>query len=54
MENRLALPPTYEGHNVFQVPQLVPHQPRAQALVPPEVPVGWPPTRDEAGNPTVV
>ncbi|CDJ48834.1 hypothetical protein EBH_0080810 [Eimeria brunetti] len=49
---RLALPPTYEGHNVFHVSQLVPHRPRAPALVPQEAPVGWPPTRDEAGNPT--
>ncbi|CDJ52127.1 hypothetical protein EBH_0002830 [Eimeria brunetti] len=49
---RLALPPTYEGHNVFHVPQLVPHRPRAPALVPQEAPAGWPPTRDEAGNPT--
>ncbi|CDJ50400.1 hypothetical protein EBH_0033320 [Eimeria brunetti] len=48
---RLALPPTYEGHNVFHVSQLVPHLPRAPALVPNEAPVGWPPTRDEAGNP---
>ncbi|CDJ47536.1 hypothetical protein EBH_0073390 [Eimeria brunetti] len=49
---RLALPPTYEGHNVFHLSQLVPHRPRAPALVPQEAPVGWPPTRDEAGNPT--
>ncbi|CDJ46555.1 hypothetical protein EBH_0067040 [Eimeria brunetti] len=48
---RLALPPTYEGHNVFHVSQLLPHRPRAPALVPQEAPVGWPPTRDEAGNP---
>ncbi|CDJ48525.1 hypothetical protein EBH_0020890 [Eimeria brunetti] len=47
----LALPPTYEGHNVFHVSQLVPHRPLAPALVPQEAPVGWPATRDEAGNP---
>ncbi|CDI73708.1 hypothetical protein EPH_0027900 [Eimeria praecox] len=49
---RLALPPTYEGHNVFHVSQLVLHQSRAPALVPQEAPVGWPPTRDADGNPT--
>ncbi|CDI84999.1 OSJNBa0087O24.13 protein, related [Eimeria praecox] len=49
---RLALPPTYEGHNVFHVSQLVPHHSRALALVPQEAPVGWPPTRDDDGNPT--
>ncbi|CDJ47401.1 Disease resistance protein, related [Eimeria brunetti] len=49
---RLALPPTYEGHNVFHVSQLVPHHPSAPTLVTEEAPVGWPPTRDEAGNPT--
>lgn len=49
---RLALPPTYEGHNVFHVSQLVPHHPRDPALVPHEAPMGWPPTRDDAGNPT--
>lgn len=49
---RLALPPTYEGHNVFHVSQLVPHQSGAPALVPQEAPVGWPPTRDADGNPT--
>ncbi|CDJ58584.1 hypothetical protein EMWEY_00051960 [Eimeria maxima] len=49
---RLALPPTYEGHNVFHVPQLVPDHPRAGAQLPPEALVGWPPTRDEARKPT--
>ncbi|CDJ47211.1 Polyprotein, related [Eimeria brunetti] len=49
---RLALPPTYEGHNVFHVSQLVSHHPRAPALVPQEAAVGWAPTRDPAGNPT--
>ncbi|CDJ66508.1 hypothetical protein ENH_00021460 [Eimeria necatrix] len=32
---RLALPLTYECHNVFHVSQLVPHRPRPPALVPP-------------------
>ena len=49
---RLALPPTNEAHNVFHVSQLVPHHPRAQALIPQEAPVDWVPIRDEAGNPT--
>ena len=48
----LALPPTYEGHNVVHVSQLVPHHPRAQALIPQDPPVDWVPIRDDAGNPT--
>ena len=47
----LALPPTYECHDVFHVSQLVPDCPRAPELDPQEAVVGWPPTRDIAGNP---
>ncbi|CDI82540.1 hypothetical protein EAH_00066880, partial [Eimeria acervulina] len=49
---RLALPPTYECHDVFHVSQLVPDCPRDPELDPQEAVVGWPPTRDVAGNPT--
>ncbi|CDJ62605.1 Similar to Transposon MAGGYgagandpolgenehomologues, related [Eimeria necatrix] len=48
----LALPPTYEYHNVFHVPELVPHRPRPPDLVPQEADTAWPPILDEAGNPT--
>lgn len=47
---RLALPPTYECHNVFHVPQLVRHRPHDPDLVPQEATVGWPRTRNVAGN----
>ncbi|CDJ41475.1 hypothetical protein, conserved [Eimeria tenella] len=49
---RLALPPTYECHNVFPVSQLVPHRPRPPDLVPQEADTTWPPIRDAAGSPT--
>lgn len=49
---RLALPPTYEGHDVFYLSQLVAHHPRILDQVPQEAPGGWPPTRDETRNPT--
>ncbi|CDJ40598.1 hypothetical protein ETH_00034920 [Eimeria tenella] len=50
MAYRLAVLPTYECHNVFRVPQLVPHCPREPDGVPQEATVGWPRTRDVAGN----
>ncbi|CDJ63306.1 hypothetical protein ENH_00040050 [Eimeria necatrix] len=49
---RLALPPTYECHDVFHVSQLVPHRPRPPALVPSAADAAWPPIHDAAGNPT--
>ncbi|CDJ62243.1 hypothetical protein ENH_00009170 [Eimeria necatrix] len=49
---RLALPPTYECHNVFHVSQLVPHRPRPPALVPSASDAAWPPIRNAAGSPT--
>ncbi|CDJ62088.1 Pol polyprotein, related [Eimeria necatrix] len=50
--DRLALPPTYECHNVFHVSQLVPHRPRPPALAPSAADAAWPPIHDAAGNPT--
>ncbi|CDJ68199.1 hypothetical protein ENH_00048960 [Eimeria necatrix] len=47
---RLALPPTYECHNVFHVPQLVPHRPRPPDMAPQEADTAWPPIRNAAGN----
>ncbi|CDI87670.1 hypothetical protein EPH_0029530 [Eimeria praecox] len=49
---RLASPPTYECYDAFHLSQLVPDRPRAPAQEPQEAVVGWPPTRDAAGNPT--
>ena len=49
---RLALPPTYECHDVFHVSQLVPHRPRPPALVPSAADAAWPPIHDAAVNPT--
>ncbi|CDJ67998.1 OSJNBa0087O24.13 protein, related [Eimeria necatrix] len=49
---RLALPPTYECHDVFHVSQLVPHRPRPPTLVPSAADAAWPPIHDAAGNPT--
>lgn len=49
---RLALPVTYECHNVSHVSQLVPHCPHLPDLVSQGADAGWLPIRNAAGIPT--